>query len=365
MGTGASAGVSSALCDCSEEDLKQICKAMPREERAKIAEALTNAETVLPAAPTVSIGSSSMPMIGFGCYKVGLVPMPASSGQASAPAPSSGPDICEKIVTAALNSGYSMLDCAQFYGNEAWIGSAWKKAGVARDTIYITSKVWNDVIYRGADAVKTQVNTAISCLQCGYIDLFLVHWPVPGKHVEAYNALRECKREGKIKEIGVSNYCIEDLEELRAAGCFGEGDVDKPVMNQIEVNPLLFRKKTIDYFQKEGIHIQAYRGLLQGKAWGHPVLQGVCKETGRSACQVLGRFLVQQGISHVPKASTPERIRENRDIFSFDLTPEQIEKLGGLTSVAALQMFRNLYTKCIWRDTPQAGDALPGDRTLD
>merc|ERR1712232_257812 len=103
--------------------------------------------------------------------------------------------------------------------------------------------------------------------------------------------------------------------------------------------------------------IQAYRGLAQaGKCWEDPVIQEVCKEIGRTPAQVLGRFLVQQGISHVPKASVPERQKENRDVFSFELSAEQMDKLSSLTNDAALETFKNLYIKCIWRDTPQAGD---------
>merc|ERR1711871_1670785 len=116
----------------------------------------------------------------------------------------------------------------------------------------------------------------------------------------------------------------------------------------------------------EGIHIQAYRGIMQGaKAWQHPTIQDVCRATGRPPSQVLGRFLVQQGISHVPKASTPERMKENRDIFTFQLSAEQMERLSNLTTDDALKNFANLYVKCIWRDPPQAGDPWPSARTLD
>lgn len=313
--------------------------------------------------PVVTLGAGSMPIVGFGTYKVGVIPASAAPVETDKPPPS-GPDVCEQVVRDALSSGYSMLDCAQFYMNEAWVGNAWTKTGCARENLYFISKVWNDVIYNGANAVKAQVDKSILDLQCTYIDLVLIHWPVPGKHVEAYNALRECKREGKIKEIGVSNYCIEDIEELKVAGCFGEGDADKPTLNQIEVNPLLFRKKTLEYFKQQGIHIQSYRGLLQGtKGWQNEVLQDVCKETGKSPAQVLGRFLVQQGISHVPKASTRERMKQNRDIFSFGLTDEQIERLSNLTTDCALETFKKHYTTGIWRDTPHAGDALPSERT--
>jgi len=316
-------------------------------------------------AASVKAGSVEMPLLGFGTYKVGAVPASASAATDGQPPPPSGPDVCAKIVTEAVASGYTSLDCAQFYMNESWIGPALKSMAEPRPSLFITSKVWNNSIYEGPEAVKKQVDKCLEDLQCACIDLFMVHWPVPGKHVAAYQALRECKAAGKIKEIGVSNYTIEDYEELRAAGCFGENGEDKPACNQIEVNPLLFRKKTIDFFTKEGVHIQSYRGLMNGpKAWEHPVLQEICQELGRPAPQVLGRFLVQQGISHVPKASAPERMAENADLFSFDLSAKQLESLSGLTTPEALENFKQLYIKCIWRDTPEAGGPLPGERTL-
>jgi len=318
-------------------------------------------------AASAQVGCVEMPLLGFGTYKVGAVPASASSAAPGGEAPpAGGPDVCKQVISDALKTGYGMLDCAQFYQNEAWVGDALKNAGAPRDGLFIISKVWNDIIYQGPDAVKAQVDKAIADLACGYIDMMLVHWPVPGKHVAAYNALRECKAAGKVKEIGVSNYCIEDYEELRAAGCFGEGDKDKPAMNQIEVNPLLFRKKTLGFFMKEGVHIQAYRGLLQGpKAWANEAVQEICRETGRTPPQVLGRFLVQQGISHVPKASAASRMVENADLFSFRLSEAQMEKLASLTPAEALETFKNLYIKCIWRDTPEAGSAWPSARTLE
>merc|ERR1719373_703936 len=127
---------------------------------------------------------------------------------------------------------------------------------------------------------------------------------------------------------------------------------------------MMYRRKTLDFFQKEGVHIQAYRGLMQGpKSWEASELQEVCKETGKSAPQVLGRFLVQQGISHVPKASVPERMVANADVFTFNLSDAQMEKLSGMMKPEALENFKALYTKCIWRDTPETGNPLPGDRT--
>lgn len=310
---------------------------------------------------TVKLGDLEMPMLGFGCYKVGIVPASASS---SAPSTPQGQAACGKVIQDAVSCGYRMFDSAQFYMNEAWVGAAIAESGVAREELFIMSKVWNDVIYQGADAVKAQVEKTIDELQCGYLDLCLIHWPVPDKHIDAYKALRECKAAGRVKEIGISNYTIEDYEDLRAGGGFDVDGKDKPVCNQIEVNPSLFRRRTIDFFHREGVHVQAYRGLMQGgEAWEQPALQEVCLETGRTSAQVLGRFLVQQGISHIAKASSVERMQENAALYGFSLTREQMDKLSNVTTPKALDAFSALYAKCIWRDTPREGEALPVERT--
>jgi len=322
-------------------------------------------ETALPEIPSVKLGCIEMPILGFGLYKVGVVPASASATP-GVPPPPQGPEVCDQVLRDAFACGYRMLDSAQFYINEAMVGDAVQKTGLARDRLFITSKVWNDTIYKGAEAVKAQVAKSIAELQCGYLDVCLVHWPVPGKHVEAYKALRECKAAGTIKEIGISNYTIEDYEELRAGGAFDADGTDKPVMNQFEINPLLFRSKTIDFFRKEGVHLQSYRGLMQANTtWDNPVLQEVCAATGKAPAQVLGRFLVQQGISHIPKASKPERMQQNADIFNFSLSEEHMTKLSNLTTPEALQALEKLYTKCIWRDTAEEGSALPAPRTLE
>mmetsp|Transcript_88674 Transcript_88674/g.185337 ORF Transcript_88674/g.185337 Transcript_88674/m.185337 type:complete len:549 (-) Transcript_88674:24-1670(-) len=313
---------------------------------------------------TAKVAGGEFPLLGFGTYKVGVVPASAAGADASTPPPDDAVKVCEQVVTDALKSGYRLLDCAQFYANEHWIGECWKKSGVSRDKIVFESKVWNDTIYKGADAVKAQVQKCIDDLQCEYLDIMLVHWPVPGKHVEAYKALQECKAEGKIKMVGISNYTIEDYEELKAAGLVS-GD-DKPVLNQFEVNPLLYRKKTIDYFKKEGIVVQSYRGLLAGpSSWDHPAIQEVCSETGRSAPEILGRFLVQLEIGHIPKASATSRMVQNSEIFGFSLSAAQMEKLSNLTTPEALENYKTTYIKCIWRDTPEAGAALPREVTIE
>jgi diketogulonate reductase-like aldo/keto reductase len=175
-----------------------------------------------------------------------------------------------------------------------------------------------------------------------------VHWPVPGKHVEAYRALEELKAEGLVREIGVSNYAIEDMEELKAAG------TSTPAMNQIEINPLLYRKKTISYCQAEGVHLQSYRGLMQAAAWDElPALKQVCAETGRAPSQVLGRWLVQHGFSHVPKASSLDRCEMNNRL-GFELSDEQMAALDGLTTETQVQKFKSSYLIGIIRDTPLA-----------
>ena len=189
-------------------------------------------------------------------------------------------------VSIAIKSGYSFIDCAEFYGNEAEVGIALKECGKPREKIFIASKVWNSTIEKGPDAITKQVKKSLKDLQIDYFDLYLIHWPVPGKFITAYKTLETLKDEGLIKSLGLSNFTIEDYEKLSASGLKYQ-----PVVNQIEINPFLFRTKTISYFQEKGIVLQAYRALCNGKQFNHPKLLQMAKKYQRSIAQVLGIIL--------------------------------------------------------------------------
>lgn len=192
--------------------------------------------------------------------------------------------------------------------------------------------------------------TALADLGTDYVDLYLIHWPVPGKHVEAYKTLEKLQLEGKIRNIGVSNYAVEDYVELLEGGI-----TTRPAVNQIEINPFLYRKNTISYFRKEGVVLQSYRSLRDGKAMDHPVLVRIGAAHSRTPAQILGRWCVQHGFVYVPKSVKVERMAENAKVFDFELTEEEMEELDGLTTAEALDTFKALYQKCVNRDTTKDG----------
>ena len=152
------------------------------------------------------------PQIGFGTYKVGFIPASASAAAAGAEDAGAQGPTAKECVVAALGVGYRMLDCAQFYGNEAEVGAAIAESGVAREELYLASKCWTNTIFDGPGAVRAQVMRTLEDLGTSYLDLYLVHWPVPFKHVDAYVELQALKEEGLINSIGVSNYAVEDYE---------------------------------------------------------------------------------------------------------------------------------------------------------
>eukprot|EP01050_Picozoa_sp_SAG11_P028537 SAG11_NODE_7662_length_1113_cov_1.447732_1_plen_313_part_01 len=163
-------------------------------------------------APTLTLNSGHPhPQLGFGTYKVGFIPASASSAGGVA---SGAGDNAKDTVQAALELGYRFLDCAEFYGNEKAVGEAIAASGIPRSELFIASKVWSNTLYAGRDAIRAQVDKSLAELQIDYLDLYLVHWPVPGKHVLGYKHLEELVGEGKLRSIGLSNYTVEDYTEL-------------------------------------------------------------------------------------------------------------------------------------------------------
>jgi diketogulonate reductase-like aldo/keto reductase len=173
---------------------------------------------------------------------------------------------------------------------------------------------------------------------------------VPGKHVAAYKTLEKLQEQGKIKGVGVSNYAWEDYLELKDAGV-----KSLPLVNQIEINPFMFRKNTIKHFQEEGVVLQSYRSLRDGKAMDNPTLLKLAQAHGKSAAQILGRWCVQKGFVYVPKSVKKERMEENAQVFDFQLTDEEMNELDSLTTSDAIDTFLGLYRKCVNRDTSKDG----------
>ena len=285
------------------------------------------------------------PKIAFGTYKVG-----------GAPSDTKNYEEIENAISAALDVGYRAFDCAQFYANEDLVGKAFVKLTnnfetIRRSELYIISKVWPDKIYEGPDAVVTQLKKTVQELKCGYIDLYLVHWPTPGKHIAAYKELEKYVTTDEtdqklIKHLGVSNYTIHDYEELKTSGI-----KIKPYANQFEINPFLYRKKTIEYFQKEGIKLQGYRIFLVGgktNILDETVNSEICKEDvllniakkypGKTKSNIVVRWAIQKGIQPLPKSKNKSRIAENFNVFDFELTEEDMEQLDCLTTEESMKL---------------------------
>ena len=256
----------------------------------------------------------------------------------------------EECVSDALSVGYRSLECAEFYGNEAEVGKAIAKSGIPRGELYLCSKVWTTTIEKGEDAIRAQLDKTLSDFGTDYVDLYLVHWPVPGKHVDAYKTLEKLCKEGKCKSIGLSNYAVEDYIELKESGI-----EILPAINQIEINPFLYRKNTLDFFTKEGVVLQSYRSLRDGKAFGDETVVRIANAKGKTPAQILGRWCVQKGYVYMPKSVKKERMIENGKVFEWALSADEMAELDSLTKPEAYTTFEELYRKCVNRDTSKDG----------
>lgn len=235
-------------------------------------------------------------------------------------------------------------------------------SGIPRDELFLCSKVWTTTIEKGCDAIRAQLVKTLSDLGTDYLDLYLIHWPVPGKHVEAYKTLEQCQKEGLIRGVGVSNYSWEDYLELKERGI-----ESPPLVNQIEINPFLYRKNTIANFQQEGTVLQSYRSLRDGKAFTDPTLVKIAKDHSKTAAQILGRWCVQHGFVYMPKSVKKERMVENAQVFDFELTEDEMTELDNLATPEAINAFVALYQKCVNRDTTKDGtmEGVKMDITVD
>jgi len=216
--------------------------------------------------------------------------------------------------------------------------------------VVLCSKVWTATTEKGPDAIRAQLEMTLKHLGTDYLDLYLIHWPVPVKHVEAYKILEALCDEGNVRGIGLSNYAWEDYLELKEAGLRFP-----PLVNQIEINPFLYRKNTIENFKKEGVLLQSYRSLRDGKAFDDPTLKKIADAKGKSVAQILGRWCVQKGFVYLPKSVKKERMMENAEVFDFTLSEAEMEEMDGLTKPEAFEAFEALYRKCVNRDTSKDG----------
>ncbi|HVF85433.1 MAG TPA: aldo/keto reductase [Abditibacteriaceae bacterium] len=231
----------------------------------------------------------------------------------------------EGAVRAALQCGYRLIDTAAIYGNEVGVGKAIRDSGVSREEIFLTTKLWN--AHHAYDAALRAFDESMDKLDCGYIDLYLIHWPLPmdGLFPQAWKAMEKLLHDGRVRSIGVSNFKPPHLDTL-----LQEAEI-VPSVNQIELHPMLQQKETRDYCNSRGIAIESYSPLMRGgEALEHPVISQIAAQHGKTAAQVILRWHVQSGFIVIPKSVKPDRIRENLALFDFQLSPEEMQNIAGL-----------------------------------
>jgi diketogulonate reductase-like aldo/keto reductase len=225
-------------------------------------------------------------------------------------------------VKTALELGYRHIDTAAIYKNEEGVGQAIKESGVPREEIFITTKVWN--ADQGYETTLKAFETSLQKLGLDYVDLYLVHWPVKEKYKETYKALEKLYKDGYVRAIGVSNFQIHHLEDLMA-------DCEiKPMVNQVEYHPRLTQKELHAFCKEHGIQLEAWSPLMQGKLINEPTLIEIGEKYGKSPAQVILRWDLQNEVVTIPKSVKPHRIKENADLFDFELTAEDMEKIHAL-----------------------------------
>ncbi|WHX67934.1 aldo/keto reductase [Peribacillus frigoritolerans] len=245
-----------------------------------------------------------MPQLGFGVFKV-----------------KNGNETVESV-KKAVEVGYRAIDTAAIYENEEGVGQAIRECGVPREELFITSKVWNTE--QGYDTTLKAFEDSLKRLGLEYLDLYLIHWPGKDKYLETWRALEKLYKDGKVKSIGVSNFHIHHLENLLA-----NSEV-KPVVNQIELHPLLTQVEIRDYCAKHEIKIESWSPLGRGNLLEEPTINHIAKKHGKSPAQVLIRWHLQHDLVVIPKSITPSRIKENAQVFDFSLSLNEMNQIDAL-----------------------------------
>ncbi|NEW06704.1 aldo/keto reductase [Paenibacillus sp. SYP-B3998] len=229
-------------------------------------------------------------------------------------------------VKLAIEHGYRSIDTAVIYGNEAGVGQGIREgieaAGLSREDIFVTSKVWN--ADQGYESTLASFEESLQRLGLAYLDLYLIHWPVAGKYKQTWRALEKLYKEGRVRAIGVSNFQISHLEDL-----LKDAEV-KPMINQVEYHPRLTQKELKAYCDEQGIQFEAWSPLMQGQLLDNPTLQEIATQYGKSIAQIILRWDLQHGVVTIPKSTKEHRIVENADVFGFELTSEDMDKIDGL-----------------------------------
>ncbi|MGQ7872834.1 aldo/keto reductase [Bacillus sp. 1A] len=249
-----------------------------------------------------------MPWFGLGVFKV-----------------EDGPELVE-AVKSAIKAGYRSIDTAAIYGNEKAVGegirAGIKEAGITREDLFITSKVWNSD--QGYETTLAAYEESLKKLELDYLDLYLVHWPVEGKYKDTWRALETLYKEDRVRAIGVSNFQIHHLKDVLA------GAEMKPMINQVEYHPRLTQKELQAFCKEQGIQMEAWSPLMQGQLLDNETLQEIADKHDKTTAQIILRWDLQNEVVTIPKSTKEHRIIANADIFNFELTKEDMEKIDAL-----------------------------------
>jgi 2,5-diketo-D-gluconate reductase A len=256
--------------------------------------------------PNVSLHDGiEIPQLGFGVFQV-------------------PPDDTEKVVQEALEVGYRHIDTAAAYRNEKGVGAAVANSGIRREEIFVTTKLWNSS--QGFDSALETFEKSLGRLGMDYVDLYLIHWPVPSqdRFVDTWRAFERIHDEGRARTIGVSNFRIDDLERLEAE------TETRPTVNQVELHPYMQQRELRAWHKQHGIATEAWSPLAQGAVLDDPTTDDIARAHGKTAAQAVLRWHLQLGNIVIPKSVTPERMRENFDLFDFELSGQEMDMIGAL-----------------------------------
>ncbi|MFJ4713615.1 aldo/keto reductase [Streptomyces sp. NPDC088785] len=256
--------------------------------------------------PTVTLNNGvTMPQLGFGVFQV-----PDEETTAA--------------VASALKAGYRSIDTAAIYGNERGVGRAIAESGIARDELFVTTKLWN--ADQGHDATLAAFDASLDKLGLDHVDLYLIHWPTPARdlYLDTWRALEKLYADGRTRAIGVSNFQPAHLERLIAASSV------VPAVNQIELHPGLQQAALREVHARHGIVTEAWSPLAQGAVLQDDAVTAIAARHGKSPAQVVLRWHLQTGNVVIPKSVTDSRIRENLDVFDFELGAQELDALTAL-----------------------------------
>jgi 2,5-diketo-D-gluconate reductase A len=258
--------------------------------------------------PTITLNDGrEIPQLGFGVFQI-------------------PPQDTREATLLALEAGYRHIDTAEMYGNEAGVGQAVRESGLSREDVWVTSKLNNG--YHEPDDARRAMSATLETLGFDYVDLFLIHWPLPtrydGDFVSTWKTLEEFHSEGTAKSIGVSNFQVAHLRRL------AETCQVVPAVNQIEVHPYLLNADVRAYCREHGIAVEAWSPIAQGAVLDDPVIGEIAQRVQRTPAQVVLRWHIQRGLIVFPKSVTPDRVRENFALFDFSLTDEDLAAIDSL-----------------------------------